>query len=401
MRVLESTDVAVIGAGPYGLSLSAHLAARGVRFRIFGRPMEAWRLAMPEGMCLKSPGRASSLSDPAGANTLERFCALSGCEYSDWDMPVPLELFARYGEWFQSTLVPTLEPREVLACSRDGDGFRLQLEGGDTVAATSVVVSSGFRQSARTPPELSGLPPQLASHSSAHHAFRSFRGQTVIVVGAGQSALESAALLKECGASPILVARRDHLEWSAPSASRTLWRQACHPRMHLGLGWRYAFYEHPSLPFSYLPANVRKQQVDTVLGPCGAWWLRERVVDQLPIMLGCTLRRAWSRSDEVVLEVQRADQESELRAEHVIAATGYRVSPASFPFLSPELSAAVRWENGSPALSRTFESTAPGLHFIGLASAWSFGPVMRFVAGVQATGPRLSGHLARRYGYRR
>lgn len=398
IRVPESTDVAVIGAGPYGLSLGAHLAARGVRFRIFGRPMEAWRTAMPEGMRLKSPGRASNLSDAGGTHTLERFCALNGREYADWDLPVPVETFVQYGEWFQSRLLPRLESRDVLACSRGSEGFRLQLEGGDTVTATSVVVSNGFRDSARPPRELTGLPPELASHSSAHHALGSFRGKRVIVVGAGQSALESAALLKESGASPILVARRSDLHWSPPPAPRAIWRAARQPRMRLGIGWRYAFYEHPSLPFSYLPAGLRKQQVDTVLGPCGAWWLRERVVDRLPILLGCTLRRAWSGSGEVVLEVQRGDETSELRAEHVIAATGYRVGPASFPFLSPELCAALRWEARGPSLSRTFESTASGLHFIGLASAGRFGPVMRFVAGVQPTAPRLARHLTGRYG---
>jgi hypothetical protein len=171
--------------------------------------------------------------------------------------------------------------------------------------------------------------------------------------------------------------------------------------MKLSAGWRYAFYEHALTPFTYLPAGVRKQHVDTVLGPCGAWWLRERVVDQVPILLGRTLRRAWSQSGEVILEVQGGEEASELRADHLIAATGYSISPASFPFLSPDLCASVRWDCGFPALSRRFESTVPGLHFVGLASAGRFGPVMRFVAGAEATSPRLSNHLAARHGGRR
>jgi hypothetical protein len=393
----DHTDVAVIGAGPYGLSLAAHLSARGVRFRIFGRAMQTWRANMPEGMYLKSPGRGSNLAEPAGKHTLETFCALNGEEYRDWDLPVPVDVFARYGEWFQRSLVPMLESQDVLTCHREWSGFRLRLEGGDAVVAKSVVVSNGYRHSARVPDELLSLPPRLMSHSSAHHSFEQFKGKSVIVVGAGQSALESATLLKESGASPLLVARCEALEWNRfPTPPRTTYEKLRHPRKAIGTGLRYAFYEHPFLPFYYLPSSIRQQHVDTVLGPCGAWWLRERF-DQIPVKLGWTLRGARPTSGEVALQLERSGETAELRADHVIAATGYRVSPASFPFLSRGIQEALRWEDGWPALSRRFESTARGLHFIGFASARYFGPVMRFVAGAHATAPRLADHLTGRH----
>lgn len=58
------TRVAIIGAGPYGLSIAAHLRAYGIPFRIFGAPLDSWRRHMPVGMMLKSDGFASSLSAP-------------------------------------------------------------------------------------------------------------------------------------------------------------------------------------------------------------------------------------------------------------------------------------------------------------------------------------------------
>jgi len=394
--VLTHTDVAIVGAGPYGLSAGAHLAARGVRFRIFGRAMQSWRSNMPRGMYLKSRGSASNLADPTGEHTLERFCRSIGSAYSEWERPISGELFAQYGEWFQKSLVPDLDARPVVSCEADSDGFRLRIEGGETVTAKSVVVSSGYMASARIPAPVAGLPPELVSHSSRHSSFESFCGKDVIVIGAGQSALESAALLREAGARPCLVARRREIVWSAPEAEPTLLQRLRRPTTALGAGWKMVFYEHPSLAFHHLPLSLRRRTVDTALGPVGAWWLRERVIDQAPLLLGWRLGDARAESGSVVLRIERDDETMELRASHLIAATGYRVGPASFPFLSPALKRAIRWQFGSPVLSRHFESSVPGLHFIGLASAYSFGPVMRFVAGAPVTVRRLCGYLAAR-----
>lgn len=395
--MLSRTDVAIVGAGPYGLSIAAHLAARGVRFRIFGPAMHSWRANMPRGMYLKSRGCASNLSTPTRGHTLEEFCRSIGVAYSDWEQPISGELFARYGEWFQKRLVPNLDPRHVISCESNSDGFQLRIEGGETVAAKAAVVSSGYIASARVPEQLASLPAELVSHSSHHSSFESFRGKDVIVIGAGQSALESAALLKEAGANPSLVARRHQIAWAGPEGERTLLQKLRAPRTALGGGWKMVFYEHPSLPFHHLPSDLRRRTVDTVLGPFGAWWLRDRVVDQLPLLVGWRLRDAHGASGGVRLRIERDGETRELSADHVVAATGYQVSPASFPFLAPGLKAAVRWQFGSPSLSRYFESSVPGLHFTGLASAYSFGPVMRFVAGASVTARRLCAYLGARH----
>src|SRR5205823_5373896 len=121
----DSTYVTVIGAGPYGLSIAAHLGKLGVDYRIFGNPMESWKTKMPKGMLLKSAGFASNLSDPEGAFTLRQFCMDQGIDYADVDLPIPLELFHAYGLAFQNRFVPNVENEELASLNLNTEGFDL------------------------------------------------------------------------------------------------------------------------------------------------------------------------------------------------------------------------------------------------------------------------------------
>ena len=125
---MKPSDVAIIGAGPYGLSIAAHLRARNVDFRIFGSPMHTWRAHMPKGMRLKSEGFASSLYDPDSAFTLEAYCKEKGLPYADTALPVPLETFTAYGLEFQKRFVPDLEDKLVVSLRRTGDGYQVALK---------------------------------------------------------------------------------------------------------------------------------------------------------------------------------------------------------------------------------------------------------------------------------
>ena len=136
--------VAVIGAGPYGLSIAAHLTAMGVRPLIFGRPMTSWREGMPHGMRLKSEGFASSLSEPEGSFTLAAFCASRGLPYADINLPVPLETFVAYGEAFQKRFVPQLDTRTVSELRKAPHGFTLRLEDGAEIEAEKAIVATGI-----------------------------------------------------------------------------------------------------------------------------------------------------------------------------------------------------------------------------------------------------------------
>jgi hypothetical protein len=397
MTSAHDTQVAIIGAGPYGLGVAAHLRSAGVDFRIFGKPLETWRAHMPQGMYLKSEGNASSLFEPSGAYTLKQYCAATALPYSDDRLPVSLENFLQYGLAFQRRFVPNVEDQKVTALERRSSRFELRLAGGESVRASKVVMAVGVSYAAHVPPELATLPAELVSHSGQHRDLGTFAGRHVTVVGAGQSALETAALLAEVGANVHLVARRASLAWNAPptSGQRSLFQRLRRPASKLGPGLGPWLYSNAPMLYRYLPKKVRIARVKTVLGPAGAWWLKDRVLGHMPFLLGHSVQGAAARSGKAVLQLKSLQGECrELVTDHVIAGTGYRFRLASLPFLSESCLAQLRAVNETPVLSSSFESTLPGLYFTGLASANYFGPGMRFLVGAEHTARCIAGHLA-------
>lgn len=387
-----SPHVAIIGAGPYGLSIATHLRAQGIDFRIFGTPLESWRAQMPAGMFLKSEGFASNLHDPEGRFTLERFCANNNLPYAQQNAPVPLETFIAYGTAFQQTLVPELESKMVVSLEKLPSGFGLTLDDGETLVVDRVVVAVGLNDFRRIPAEFANLPQDVFSHSADHHDLARFAGHDVSVVGSGASALDVVASLRMAGAEPRLIARRAKLKWNEPidpNAGRR-W----YPLSGLGGGWRNYFFEHAPMIFRWLPQGTRLNIVRRWLGPSGAWPAK-RLVEQGPVLLGQKIRGAEHREDRVHLRlVNEAGQESSVTTDHVIAATGYKVDLRKLKFLAKDLQSELQLVEGTPVLSANFESSVPGLHFVGLAAANTFGPVMRFLLGARFTARRLARHFS-------
>jgi thioredoxin reductase len=386
----------IIGAGPYGLSVAAHLRHSGIPFRIFGRPMDSWLAHMPKGMMLKSDGFASNIYDPENAFTLGQFCAERGIEYADTGKPVRLETFTAYGLAFRDRMVPELEDTLVTSVGRVRDGFQLQLEDGETVRARTVVLAVGITHFAYTPENLMHLPAEFISHSARHHEVEPFRGREVVVIGGGSSALDLAGLLHQAGAHVQLVSRREELNFhSQPTGKpRSRWEQIRRPQSGLGPGLRSGFFANSPLAFHCLPERV--EAVRRTLGPSGGWFIRDKVIGKVPLHLGCTPQSAEVQDGKVHLSIRAAKgSEREIVTEHVIAATGYRVDLERLKFLSPEIRSQVKTVMGSPVLSSSFESSVPGIYFVGIAAANSFGPVMRFAFGAGFAARRLSQTMAK------
>jgi NADPH-dependent 2,4-dienoyl-CoA reductase/sulfur reductase-like enzyme len=379
----EAVDVAIVGAGPYGLSLGAHLRKAGVSMRQFGDVMSLWRDSMPVGMFLKSQGFASNLSSPEGTHMLGAFCAATGRPYADYGLPVPIDTFVRYGEWFASELVPDIEDTRVTRITAEPGCFDLTLATGERARARRVVIAAGVEHFARMPAELAGLPADIATHASAHADLAVFRGKKVVVLGAGQAALETAALLHEQGTEVQIVMRKPAPVWNGmPLApDRPLAQRMIEPEAGLGSGWGTWFYSRKPQLFRRLPEASRIYRARTALGPAGASWLRPRVEGEIPISGSRALRWAKGTADGITMSLDGPSGSEELSADHVIAATGFRADVSRLAFLDSGLRAAVRTVAGTPMVGKDYQSSVPGLYFMGPAVAPTFGPVMRFVYG--------------------
>jgi thioredoxin reductase len=390
------SKVVIVGAGPYGLSVAAHLRAAGVNFQIFGKPMYSWREQMPKGMLLKSDGFASDLSTPASEFTLKHYCAQQGIEYDDTRVPVKLDTFISYGMTFQKRLVPELDTRLVTNIEEADCGFKIQLEDGETVYASHVVMAVGITHFAYTPELFRGLGRDYVTHSSEHSDPTLFRGRTVGVIGAGASALDLAGLLKDGGADVSVLARRSAVKFHDPPGSKppSLWKRLRSPRTGVGPGWKSKLVtDFPGL-FHFLPEKTRLGIVKRYLGPSAGWTVKERIVGRVPVHAGLTPQSAQVRDRRVHLTfTDRNGKTVEHEVDHVITATGYRVDVRRLRLLDPALAEKLKTIENAPVLSLNFESSVPGLYFVGVASAFSFGPVMRFAFGSRYTAIRITREL--------
>lgn len=398
LQPADVTEVAIVGAGPYGLSIASFLAARDVSFRIFGNPMSAWANQMPKGMRLKSEGFASSLADPRAEFTLAEYCRQEGLPYQDVDRPVPLETFVAYGLAFQKKFVSRLENKLVVSVRPAPAGFELRLEDGEIVFARKVIIAVGITHFAHVPAVLSAIPTDFVSHSSAHSDLQRFRTRQVAVIGAGASALDLAALLHQAGASVQVIARCSVIRFHNPPKPRSLAERMFRPTTGIGMGLDYCFYVTVPHIFRWLPEKIRLSRLRKSLGPAPGWFIRDEVVGKVPICLNTNISRAWVEDGRVNLQLTDGERSQVLGFDHVIAATGYRVDLDRLGILSHELREKIRATDKSPLLSANFESSVPGLYFVGVTAAKTFGPVMRFAYGTRFTARRLSRHLARSAG---
>jgi cation diffusion facilitator CzcD-associated flavoprotein CzcO len=300
--------------------------------------------------------------------------------------------------------VPEVERTRVERVASDGRGFSVVLGDGEEFAASTVVVATGLDGVAHIPAELAGLSdPEgcgglgLRSHSSEHRDLSRFAGCRVAVLGAGQSALENAALMAESGAEVEVFARGSAVVFAGtPTDVTHLGRGTLlKPESPLGGGWSLFAISHQAGAFRHLPEPTRLWLVAKVLGPFGAWWLRPRVDDRVPVHLDHWLVSAVPRGSGVQLTFATPSGELHVHScDHVMAATGYRPDVDRLDFLDPGLRHQIARTAGTwPALGPAFNSSVPGLYFTGLAAAATFGPLMRFVCGTGFAAGRVLAHV--------
>jgi lysine/ornithine N-monooxygenase len=382
-------DAVIVGAGPFGLSGAAYLKGRGLRVGIFGDPMSFWEKHMPAGMFLRSNWAASHISDPQTKLTLDHFMADTGRKFS---YPIPLRQFVDYGNWFQQKAVPELDRRQVGGVEKNGDGFKVTLGDGAVVKSRRVVVATGIAPFPWIPKEFQGLPKSNVTHSSDHCDLSRLRGQQVLVVGGGQSALDAARILHGLEAQAEVVAKQKEICW----VGQNVWLHklgfiswCLYSNYDVGPAGISRLVGFPNL-FRKLPRSLQDRIGRRAIRPAGTGWQRPYLA-KVPMTLDCRVTSAEMMGDKVHLKLSNG---TDRLVDHVIVATGYQVDTARYRFFSPEIKQTLKTVRGYPILGRGLESSIPGLHFVGKPAGWSFGPLLNFVSGTHFAGAELARALS-------
>ena len=387
----ERLDIAVVGAGPYGLSVAAHLAGR--RARTFGEPMETWRTRMPPYMLLRSDWKETSLSAPGNLGSIDRWARVVGEEREE---PIPLQKFLRYADWFRQTFSPEGDPSDVAALERAPDGYRLTTAAGDELDVREVVVAVGAVPFAYAPPPLGEAVGDRVAFATSLQDYEAYRGRRVVVVGGGQGGLESASLAVRGGAEVELIVRSS-LRWFAdrePHRPRGRVRQRLYRLAYPVVGYgppplnRLAL--HPDV-FAALPAGARRQLSARILRAGGSPWLREEVERSVNVTEGVAVEGI----DQNGVVRLRLSDGTVREADAVILAAGFRFSLDRLSFLSESIRKQISLEDGWPLLDRWFRSSERGLLFVGFAAEHRFGPIARFIPGTGFTANRVREALER------
>jgi hypothetical protein len=347
---------------------------------------------MPKGMLLRSHWWATSLSDPHGQYRFERFLRESGCELR---YPLSRDAFVDYGLWFQERAVPDVDPTLVSSVSRPNGSFELSLHDGRVVKSQSVVMATGLASYANRPEACQTLASGLVSHSCDHGDFSRFKGGRVVVIGGGQSAIEYAALLHEAGAETHVVSRRP-IVWLAPDtdAPRPIFQRIKAPKNAIAPGWRNWILEHSPYFFYRFPQERKDVANRNYYASAASHWLWTRVMGNVSLHEGQTIVAMEPAGGKVDVSLSSGET---LRADHVIFATGYRADIDKVEVLHPSLRAKLAADQGVPLLNSWFESTVPGLYFVGFTSLRAFGPLYRFVGGCSAAARRVAKSIARAF----
>lgn len=372
---MDETEIAVIGAGPHGLGATERLRAAGREVCVIGEPMSFWH-TMPEGLWMRSRRNGSSIGDVTGPLSMQGYTEATQAVV---ERHLSLTTFIEYGLWYQQRVAPDVIRRQVTQLERHGPGFRLTFDDGTRLRAARVLVATGIADFTRRPAMLRQLPTDLASHVADHGDYEQFRGRSVAIIGAGQSALESAALMHEGGADVEVLARQPQVHWlHGDGLIDSLGRLA--PLFYaptdvgpIGISRLVATPE----VFRRLPRPLFDVIATRAIRPAGASWLKSRL-PKVPITSGAVVTSAVPHHGKLDLHLSNGTQR---RVDHLLFATGYGVDIRRYPFLDHALAEQIRCADGYPVLRRGLESSVPRLHFLGAPAARSFGPVMRFVAG--------------------
>jgi len=367
------TNLLIIGAGPFGLSLAAYAKHLGIDHIVAGRPMEFWKKNMPDGMFLRS---ASDWSlDPTGRYSIVNYLETLGKTPKDVE-PLSLEFYLRYAQWFQEGSGIQTISDYVTKLDQVKDGFQAVLENGDVIEAQNVAIAIGMGYFKNLPSALTSILPEgRFEHTCDAVQLSSRRGRRVLILGGRQSAFEWAALLNDAGAAEVHLVHRHE----SPKFAEADWSWV--PPLVDGMVNDPAWFRN-------LPQE-EKDAVSKRLWSEGRLkvepWLEQRVMKpNTKIHQQASLASCVERADGA-LDV-KLDNGDAFVVDDVILATGYKVELERLPFLKAgNVFDKIEVKNGFPVLDPHFQTSVNGLYFTSMPAGQDFGPFFGFTVSVRAS----------------
>ncbi|MFF3621295.1 flavin-containing monooxygenase [Streptomyces sp. NPDC002467] len=200
----QPRPVYVIGGGPGGLAAAAALRARGVRAVVVEKSDEvgaSWRRHY-ERLHLHTTRRLSALPGLAMPRRFGRWVSRD-------DVVRYLEKYVEFHELEVVTGVEVTRIERAVDGKGNDDGFTLHATGGRVLAASAVVVATGFNHTPALPdwPGRDAYTGELV-HAADYRNAKPYAGRDVLVVGVGNTGAEIAVDLVEGGAARVRLAVR-------------------------------------------------------------------------------------------------------------------------------------------------------------------------------------------------
>jgi cation diffusion facilitator CzcD-associated flavoprotein CzcO len=381
---MRDTDLLIIGAGPFGLSMAAYAKYHHIDHLVVGRPMDFWKSNMPKGMFLRS-GLDWHL-DPLETHTLEKYLQSKKIP-PDAVEPIPVDFYLDYVQWFmeQKGLDPLEDFVKKLDWSyRKQRPFEATLEKGETIRADNVLLAIGFRYFKHIPEELARIVPEgFFSHTCDLIEFESLKGKRCLIIGGRQSAFEWAALIHEAGAASVNVSHRQE----TPAFTKSDWSWT--EQMIKGLDKDPGSFRNLS-PEKREEINQRFWAEGRLkLEP----WLWPRINKETVKIWPKTQVVKCDKLPAKDLEITLSGGQT-FAVDHVVFATGYKVDMGNVPFLAGgNILDQLKTKDGFPVLDEHFQTNIPGLFATSMPATRDFGAFFAFTVSVNASAKIIGSYI--------
>lgn len=364
-------DLIIIGAGPYGLAAAAQARQAGLNYLLIGEPMKFWK-NMPGFMVVRSPFAVSSLYSPAPGLRLEDYYRETGRTAARREK-ISLKIYLKYIDWYLAKAGLNILPQQVNTLRREASGaFTVVTRDNQQMQARNVIVAVGNPPFVNTPAEFSSVDKQFYSHTSEVTDFSRFAGKRVLVVGAGQSAIEACQGLLQAGAKVELMHRQKSIYWhNIP--------------LRINVPLLLFFISFPTV-LEWVPYALRKAVGDRVSEPTVDTALRPKIEVGVTQHTRASVQRVSRTGKGVTVSFTDG---RETTVDHVILGTGYKVDIQRLPMLEDALRGQIEARDGYPVIDRHLESSVAGLFFTGVPAKGRFGPTFNFIFASPAGSRRV------------